>query len=235
MRNNDNDFIFCENCFVKIQTGFKHLDKEQLELLDFEKACNLYKRGDTIYHEGHKGGGVYCVNKGVLKLHKTGIDGKEQIIRFAKSGDIIGFRSVLSDEASCTTAKVIEDAVLCFIPSKLFIELASKNSEFSMHLIRLSCKELGESNKYILDLAQKTLRERVAEVLLLLYDTFGLNDENFIQVSLTREEVANIVGTATESVIRQLSDLKKEKVIDLKGRKIKLLEIPKLKKISEIF
>ncbi|MBN2892385.1 MAG: Crp/Fnr family transcriptional regulator [Bacteroidales bacterium] len=235
MRNSDNDFIFCENCFVKENTGFKHLGKEQIELLNYEKACNLYKRGDIVYHEGHKGGGVYCVNKGVLKLYKTGIDGKEQIIRFAKPGDLIGFRSVLSDESSCTTAKVIEDAILCFIPSKLFVELASKNAEFSMHLIRLSCKELGESNKYILDLAQKTLRERVAEVLLLLFDTFGLDEENYIQVSLTREEVANIVGTATESVIRQLSDFKKEGSIDLKGRRIKVLDLEKLKKISEIF
>lgn len=235
MRKNSNDFIFCKDCFVKIQTGFKHFSKEQLDLLDYEKVCNLYKRGDTVYHEGNKGGGVYCVNQGVLKLYKTGIDGKEQIIRFAKPGDMIGFRSILSDEASCTTAKVIDDAILCFIPAKLFIEFASKNAEFSMHLIRLSCKELGESNKYILDLAQKSLRERVAEVLLLLYDTFGLDKENYIQVSLTREEVANIVGTATESVIRQFSELKKEKVIELKGRKIKLLEIKKLKKISEIF
>lgn len=235
MRNNDNDFIFCENCLVKINTGFKYLEKEQIDLLNYEKACNLYKRGDIVYHEGHKGGGVYCVNKGVLKLYKTGIDGKEQIIRFAKPGDLIGFRSVLSDEPSCTSARVIEDAILCFIPAKMFVEMASKNADFSMHLIRLSCKELGESNKYILDLAQKSLRERVAEVLLLLHETFGLDEENFIQVSLTREEVANIVGTATESVIRQLSDFKKEKSIDLKGRKIKILDLEKLKKISEVF
>ncbi len=235
MRNSDNDFIYCENCYIRALTSFKHLNKEQLELLNYEKACNLYKRGDIVYHEGHKGGGVYCVNKGVLKLYKTGIDGKEQILRFAKPGDLIGFRSVLSDEAACTTAKVIEDAILCFIPSKLFVDIASKNSDFSMHLIRLSCKELGESNKYILDLAQKTLRERVAEIIILLYDTFGVDNEDFIQVSLTREEVANIVGTATESVIRQLSDFKKEGSIDLKGRKIKVKNIDKLRIISDIY
>lgn len=235
MRNNPKEFIFCEDCFVKIQTSFRSLSEDQINVLNYEKACNLYKRGDTVYHEGHRGNGVYCVNKGVLKLYKTGIDGREQIIRFAKAGDLIGFRSVLSNEISCTTAKVIEDAVLCFIPAKLFVQLAKDNAEFSMHLIKLSCKELGEANKYILDLAQKNLRERVAEVLLLLYETFELDKENIIKVSLTREEVANIVGTATESVIRQLSDLKKEKVIDLKGRKIKILDIKRLKKISGLF
>lgn len=235
MRNNPKKFIFCEDCFVKLHTSFRTLSEDQIDALNYEKACNLYKRGDTVYHEGHRGNGVYCVNKGVLKLYKTGLDGKEQIIRFAKAGDIIGFRSVLSDEISCTTAKVVEDAVLCFIPAKLFVQLAKDNSEFSMHLIKLSCKELGEANKYILDLAQKNLRERVAEVLLLLYDTFDLDKDNTIKVSLTREEIANIVGTATESVIRQLSDFKKEKVIDLKRRKIKINDLQKLKKISGIF
>ncbi len=232
MRNSPKEFIFCEDCFIKLKTGFRNLSPEQIDLLNYEKACNLYKRGDIIYHEGHRGNGVYCINRGIIKLYKTGIDGKEQIIRFAKPGDLIGFRSVLSEEVSCTTAKAIEDSVLCFIPSKLFIQLAKENPEFSMHLIRLSCKELGESNKYILDLAQKNLRERVAEVLLLLYDTFDIDIKNFIRVSLTREEVANIVGTATESVIRQLSEFKKEGVIDLKGRKIKLIKLKELKKIS---
>ncbi len=235
MRNNPQEFIFCEDCFVKLETGFRSLNSEQLEHLNYEKACNLYKRGDVVYHEGHRGNGVYCVNKGIVKLFKTGVDGKEQIIRFAKPGDLIGFRSVLSEEISCTTAKVVEDAVLCFIPAKLFVQLAKENAEFSMHLIRLSCKELGEANKYILDLAQKNLRERVAEVLLLLYDTFDLDDEKIIKVTLTREEIANIVGTATESVIRQLSELKKEGIIDLKGKKIKISDLNKLKKISGIF
>lgn len=235
MRNNPNEFVFCENCFIKIQTGFKNLSKEELEILDYEKACNLYKRGDIVYHEGHRGNGVYCVNRGILKLYKTGQDGREQIIRFAKAGDLIGFRSILSDEISCTSAKVLEDAILCFIPSKIFLNLAKENPDFSMHLIKLSCKELGEANKYILDLAQKSLRERVAEILLLLNETFEVDAENFLNISLTREEVANIVGTATESVIRQLSDLKKDGYIDIKGRKIKILDIDVLKKISGVF
>ncbi|MEA3452369.1 MAG: Crp/Fnr family transcriptional regulator [Bacteroidota bacterium] len=232
MRNNPNEYIFCKDCFKKKNSGFKHFSAEELETLDYEKACNLYRRGDVVYHEGHRGNGIYCVNSGVLKIYKTGIDGREQIIKFAKTGDLIGFRSILSNEISCSTAKVLEDAILCFIPSKVFLDLVKQNSSFSMHLIKLSCKELGESNKFILDLAQKSLRERVAEVLLLLNDTFEADKDDFLNISLTREEVANIVGTATESVIRQLSDLKKEKVIDIKGRKIKINDFKALRKIS---
>ncbi len=231
MKNSDSDLISCEKCF----TGFKYLNKEQTDLLNYEKSCSTYKKGEIIYHEGNKNANVYCVNDGILKLYKTGIDGKEQIIKFAKQGDLIGFRSILSNESSCTTAKVIEEAVLCSISSKLFMQLIKQNNNFAMYLMQVSCKELGNANKYILDLAQKTLRERVAEILILLYETFDIDDEKYIKVSLTREEIANMVGTATESVIRQLSEFKKEKIIDLKGRKIKVLNIEKIKKISEVF
>lgn len=225
----------CEICPFRYKTVFKHFTKEELDQITFEKGCNGYKRGNIIYHEGNRGNGIYCVNKGIIKIYKTGLDGKEQIIRFAKQGDIIGYRSILSNEPACTTTKAIEDAVLCFIPAKTLLTLVKNNPDFSMELIKLSCKELGEANKFILDIAQKTVRERLAEVLLLLKDSFGLDEENVLQVSLTREELANIVGTATESVIRLLSEFKADKLIQLNGRKIKLLDLKKLDKISNIF
>jgi CRP-like cAMP-binding protein len=224
----------CEFC-VRNNTIFKNLTKEEIERLSFEKSCNLYKRGDIIYHEGNRLGGVYCLSKGIIKIFKTGIDGREQIIRFAKAGELIAFRSILSSEPACTTVQVIEDAVLCFIPTADFLTLLRKNSEFSMDLMRLSCKELGDSNKFILDIAQKNVRERLAEVLLLLNSEFGVDEKGILKVSLTREELANIVGTATESVIRLLSEFKQDKLIELNGRKIKLLDISKLKKICDVY
>lgn len=225
----------CEMCPLRHKTVFRHFTKEEIDQLTFEKGCNFYKRGNIIYHEGNRGNGIYCVNKGIIKLYKTGLDGKEQIIRFAKPGDIIGYRSILSNEPACTTAKAIEDAVLCFIPAKTLINMVKNSTDFSMELIKLSCKELGEANKFILDIAQKTVRERLAEVLLLLKESFGLDEDNVLQVSLTREELANIVGTATESVIRLLSEFKTDKLIELNGRRIKLIDVKKLDKISNIF
>ncbi len=224
----------CENC-KRSNHLFKFLHEDELEGLGLEKTCNSYKKGDVIYHEGSRVNGVYCVNKGILKIFKTGIDGREQIIRFAKEGDIIGFRSVLINETACTTSKVLQDAVLCFIPSHKFLDLVKHNSEFSMSLMKLSCKELGESNKYILDIAQKNVRERLAEILLLLYEKFGTDEDGILEIILTREELANIVGTATESVIRLLSEFKHDNLIELIGRKIKILEPKKLQKISDVY
>jgi len=232
MRNLEN-IPACGDCF-KFNPLFNNLSNDEQAILTYEKGCNFYKRGNVIYQERNRISGVYCISQGIVKLVKTGIDGREQIIRFAQKGDIIGYRSILSQEHACTTAKVIEDAVLCFIPSSLFMNLVKENSDFSMHIMKLSLKELGEANKYILDIAQKTVRERLAEILILLMDTFDLDNDKYLKISLTREELANIVGTATESVIRLLSEFKMDKYIEVNGRRIKILNIAALKRLGGI-
>jgi len=214
---------------------FKDLSDDELEMVNQSMNSTLHKRGNTIYHEGSRINGTYLVVEGILKIFKTGFDGKEQIIRFAKAGDLIGFRSVISDELACSTTKVIQDTVLCYLPGETLEALIKQSAAFSMALMKLTCKELGESNKFLTDIAQKTVRERLAEVLLLLMDTFELDHDNTLQISLTREELANMVGTATESVIRLLSEFKSDKLIELNGRKIKLLNIPKLIKIGNVY
>ncbi len=214
---------------------FQALTDEEIASLNVDLETRIFPRGDILYEESHRINGVYFVEKGIIKIFQTGIDGKEQIIRFAKEGDFIGFRSVINNEQACTTAKVLDDSQLLFISANMFLHLAKQNPEFSMALMRMACKELGESNKYITDIAQKSVRERLAEVLLLLMDSFDLDAENFLKISLTREEIANMVGTATESVIRLLSEFKQDGLIELQGRRIKLLNIPKLIKIGNIY
>lgn len=224
----------CEHCF-KDNNIFKYLKKDEYDMISYIKNCNFFERGDIIYHEGNRVTGIYCVNQGIIKHYKTGIDGKEQIVRFSKKGDIFGFRSILSEELACTTTKVIEKAGLCFIPAEEFINLINTNAAFSMAIMKLSCGELGDANRYILDIAQKNVRERLAEILLLLYDNFGTSDDGYLSISLTRDELAGFVGTATESVIRLLSEFKTDGLIEINRRNLKLLNIDKLKKISEIF
>jgi CRP/FNR family transcriptional regulator, polysaccharide utilization system transcription regulator len=225
----------CEYCSSKFNNIFRHLTPEEHEMISLDKNCEPYKKGSVIYHEGNRISGCYCVSNGIIKIFKTGLDGQEQIVTFAKKGDIIGFRSVLSGELACTTAKVIEDAHLCFIPGETLVNLFKRNGEFSMDLMQLACKELGEANAYITDIAQKTVRERLAEVLIHLKNNFELDNDQFLQITLTREELANIVGTATESVIRLLSEFKSDKLIELHGRRIKLLDIKGLKKAGNVF
>lgn len=220
--------------FVSKSKVFNHLTSEELDILPFENGATKYRRNSIVYEEGSRISGFYLVCRGIIKIYKTGFDGKDQIIRFAKPGDIMGFRSTITGELACTTTKAIEDAEILYVPGELVKSYVHSNGNFAMDLLEIACNELGEANDYITDIAQKTVRERLAEVLIQLKWTFDLDKDNFLQIALTREELANIVGTATESVIRLLSEFKQDNLIELHGRKIKILEEAKLIKMSNL-
>jgi len=235
MKHPDIPVPFCDKCALETGAIFRYLTRDEVDMINFEKEFRQFRRGDVLYNEGSRISGFYCIHSGIIKVFKTGFDGKEQIIRFAKPGDIIAYRSVLSNEVACTSAKVIEDSQVCFIPAEILISLVKSNSSYAHELLKLACHELGEANSFITDIAQKTVRERLAAILLLLVHDFGLDEQNYLQISLTREELANIVGTATESVIRLLSEFKADKLVELTGRKIKVLDKKGLEKISKVF
>lgn len=220
--------------FLTTSTVFKHLTSDESDMLMLEGKLDKYRKSAVIYEEGSRINGFYVVCKGVIKIYKTGFDGKDQIIRFAKPGDVMGFRSTITGELACTTTKTIEDAEIVFVHANLVKSFVNSNGSFAMDLLQIACKELGEANDYITDIAQKTVRERLAEVIIQLKWSFNLDKDNFLQISLTREELANIVGTATESVIRLLSEFKQDQLIELHGRRIKILNEPKLIKISNM-
>lgn len=234
MKQNDTNVPLCDKCALETGSIFKHLKPEEVEMINFQKDFRQYRRGDILYQEGNRISGFYCIHSGIIKVYKTGFDGKEQIIRFAKTGEIIAYRSVLSNEVACTSAKVIEDCKVCFIPSEILVSFIKTNPTYALELMKLACHELGEANSFITDIAQKTVRERLAEILLLLVHDFGLDSQNYLRISLTREELANIVGTATESVIRLLSEFKTDRLVELNGRKIKILDKKGLEKISNV-
>ena len=235
MKQQEIQIPLCDSCSLETGSIFKYLTPDEVEALNYAKDFRQYKRGDILYQEGNRISGFFCIHKGIIKVFKTGFDGKEQIIRFAKDGDIIAYRSVLSNELACTSAKVIEDCQVCFIPSEILISFIKTNPAYALELLKLACHELGEANSFITDIAQKTVRERLAEILLFLVNDFGLDNDQFLNISLTREELANIVGTATESVIRLLSEFKSDKLVELNGRKIRILNKKGLEKISNVF
>ena len=224
----------CNSCTIRTHPLFRHLDTQELQEISLNKITETHKRASIIYREGNRMKGFYCVQKGIIKIYKTGMDGKEQIIRFAKPGDVIGYRSVVSNEPACTTTEVLEESILCHIPAEILLRLIQSNGNFAVELMKLTCKELGEANSYITDIAQKTVKERLAEILIHLDEEFGEDSTGVLKVSLTREELSNIVGTATESIIRLLSEFKNLAYLELNGRKIKILDKPGLKYIANI-
>ncbi len=226
--------LSCNSCTFRTHLLFRHLEEAELQEIMLNKITETYKRGSIIYTEGTRMKGFCCVQSGIIKIYKTGFDGKEQIVRFAKAGDIIGYRSVISNEPACTTTEVIEESVLCHIPAKFMFSLLRNNGGFAEEMMKLTCKELGEANSYITDIAQKTVKERLAEILIRLTEEFGVDSHGVLKISLTREELSNIVGTATESIIRLLSEFKSQGFLELNGRKIKILDKPGLRFLANI-
>ena len=213
---------------------FKSLTKEEHDLLNYKKTCIASKRGTIIYEEGCRISGFYFIIRGIVKIYKTGIDGKEQIIKFATKGDLFGYRSLLSDETACSTSKVIEDAIIYHIPYRIFLNLVETNPMFSLAMLRFACAELKDANDCITYFGQKKVKERLAEILLLLHKNFKSDTDESIQILLTREELANTIGAAKEVITRFITDFKREKLIDLKGRKIKIINFIELKKVAKL-
>lgn len=219
-------------CREKLKSRFSDLSDAELGSLLLPSPAKFYRKGSVIYEEGTKMKGCYFVYSGILKIYQTGQEGKEQIIKFEQSGDIFGFRSVISHEPACTSVKTLSDAILFYISGTSLLDLLKSNSGFAYEMIQITCKELGESNRYIRDIAQKSVKERLAEILILLARDFGMEEDGTLKLSLTREDLGNFVGTATETVIRLLSEYKTEGLVESQGRKIRLLDINRLKTIA---
>lgn len=199
------------------------------------KICSSYKKGETIFRQGAYAAGVYCINAGKIKLSMMGDEGKEQIIRMAKPGDIIGYKALLSGEKYNATAIAIEDTNICFIPKEIFLVILQKDASLSFEMMKVLSNELKRAEEKITHLAQKQVRERMAETILFLKETYGLDKDNHVNIQLSREEIANLVGTATETAIRLLSEFNKEHIIELSGKKIKILNHPKLVKTANLY
>lgn len=213
---------------------FKDLRESELE--EIEKKFNIVKlkKNSVVYREGCNVGGIYIVISGIIKIYKTGYEGKEQIVRFACNGEPVGFRSLITDEPACSTSEALVETVLCYIPGEEMLFLFKNNPEFAMTLLKIACDELGAANQFILHLSQLTVRERLAEVIIHLMKKFDLDEEHRLRIALTREDLANLVGTATESVIRLLSEFKTDNLIEVQGRYIKILDAPTLAKVANI-
>ena len=226
----------CDQCLAKGISIFADLTANQVESISETKVCKHYRKGQIIFFAGDSPNGLYCLQRGKVKLYKHGKDDKEQIVRLAKAGDLIGYRSLLSGETYSAFAVPMEDSILCYIPKSVFLSLLTANQNFSMRVLKLLSEELRHAEDRIVDMAQKPAKERLAEALLLLKDTYGLKPDNqTLNVVVTREELANIIGSATESTIRILSDFRQEGSIDFVGRKIRIIDQQALLKAANLF
>ena len=223
----------CEQCIVREFSSLKALSKDELLHMAECKTSFTIKKGDPIFAEGENINGVFCVKDGVCKLSKLSSNGKDQIVKLIKPGELLGQRSLISEEPTNLSAVALEDMQVCFIPKSEIMSFFNSNNNFSMNMMRTICGDLREADDHMVTMAQKTVKERLALTLLYLEDEFGKNSDGSLRLQLTREELAGMIGTATESCIRLLSELNKIGYIELKGKKIALKERHKLIRLAE--
>ncbi|MBS1572124.1 MAG: Crp/Fnr family transcriptional regulator [Bacteroidetes bacterium] len=210
------------------------ISEEDFKMYLSSKEEVSFQKGEVIFEDGEFPKGVFIIEKGTAKLSKCGVYGKDHILRFIKEGDMIGYRSLLCGEKFQAKAEAMTEIDARFIPTTTFQHLLEVDPKISYSMMQKFAYELGESANTVAFLAQKTVRERLAEILILLEQKLGSDPEGFIQISLTREEIANLIGTATESAIRLISEFKTDKLIEVDGRNIKILNREKLIKLGHV-
>jgi CRP-like cAMP-binding protein len=223
----------CEQCIVREFSSLKALNKEELLKMANCKTSYTIKKGEPIFEEGESVNGIYCIKDGICKLSKLSANGKDQIVKLVKPGELLGQRSMISDEATNLSAVALEDMEVCFIPKSEILGFFNQNNQFSMNMMKSICGDLKESDDHMVSMAQKTVKQRLAETLIYLDDNFGRNEDDSLHIQLSREELAGMIGTATESCIRLLSEFNKTSLIDLNGKKITIVDKNKLKRLAD--
>jgi CRP-like cAMP-binding protein len=222
----------CEQCIVREFSAIKALNKDELLKIADCKTSYTVKKGETVFDEGDALNGIYCIKDGICKLSKLSDNGKDQIVKLVKKGELLGQRSLISEESTNLSAVAVEDMQVCFIPKQEILQFFNENNQFSLNMMKSVCGDLKDADDNMVNLAQKTVKQRLAETLLKLESDFGIHEDGSLKIQLSREELAGMIGTATESCIRLLSELNKSGYIALTGKKITIIDKNKLKRFA---
>jgi CRP-like cAMP-binding protein len=204
--------------------------KEALKSLTEDRNINKFRKKQQIYAEGNRPTRLYYIEKGKVKVFKTNDYGKELVVGLYNEGEFLGYIPLIEGTSYRETAEALEDCELAIIPREDFEQLMNNNPEIAQKFIKLLARNISEKENQLLGLAYNSLRKKVAEALLALKNKFKGSEENF-SIDISRENLATVAGTATESLIRTLTDFRNEKIIDIADGKIKILNEKKLENL----
>ena len=211
------------------------LPPADLEMLSTHKTEQVYKKGDIIFREGAYAAGIFFVVNGKVKKYKVNKEGKEQIIYVANTGELIGYHAILSDDRYPDFAAALEESTIAFIPREDFLKTLSQSSLLNNRLLKTLSHEFTVLINSLTMFAQKSVRERLAVQLIVLREKYKVNAKPgmTIEINMSRDDLASLVGTARENVVRMLTEFKEENILQTRGRKILILDINKLIRIAD--
>lgn len=211
------------------------LNDEQREILASHFTLQTYKKNEVIHCEGETPTHLMCLLKGKVKVYKDGVGGRSQIIRVIKPVEYFGYRAYFSGADYITAAAAFEPSLICLIPMTTISQLLMQNNALAMFFIKQLSIDLGVADERTVSLTQKHIRGRLAESLIFLKESYGVEEDgSTLSIYLSREDLANLSNMTTSNAIRTLSQFATEKLIAIDGRKIKIIEEERLKKISKI-
>lgn len=226
----------CSTCENRGCGIFCNLSPSQLDSLKISKVVNNYRPHQAIFYAGNPPQGIYCIQSGKIKVYSLDTDGHQQIIRISGPGDLLGYGSLLSGERHDATAETLEDSTICFIEKRNFMHLLETHPKIALKFMQTLALDLQNAHRTMFTLAYKSVRERLAELLLLLHTRYGRKTSEGIRldISLTRREIAEIIGATQESVIRLVSEFRQKGYLQVDGHTIILRDLPNLTDTAHI-
>lgn len=218
----------------KSESVLMDLPAEDVELLTANKTEQLYSKGEIIFREAGYPSGIFYIIEGKVKKYKVDKEGREQIIYVANQGEILGYHAILSEDRYPDSAAALEKSRIAFIPKEDFLNTLQQSAVLSKRLLKTLSHEFAVLANSISAFAQKSVRERLALQLIILREKYKVNFQPGmpVEINISRNDLANIVGTVRESAVRILTEFKEAGIVQTKGRKIIVLDVNQLIKIA---
>jgi CRP-like cAMP-binding protein len=213
---------FCKSC-----------KKEWLPAIDCNRKVYQLKKGDVLFKEGEDVKGMFFITEGLVKVHKKWDDEKEMILRFANEGAIVGHRGLGGDTIYPVSATALAPTTVCFVDADFFTASLKINTDYLFELMMFFAAELKESEKRMRNLAHMNTKGRIAYALLSLQNKFGIAEDGFIKIILTRQDIASYTGTTYETLFKMMNEMADENILKFAEKRICILNLEKLQSLTE--
>ncbi len=230
------DLFPIEKFTSKSDSIFRNIPPDLKSFLESQMIDKTYRKGQPVFLEGSFSAGIFYLKEGLVKKYKTDHNGKEHILSICSVGELIGYSALLCNEPYPDSAMAIETSRLGFLPKEVFLKATNESNELMRCLLASLSHEFSVLANSVMVFAHMSVRERLALTLLILAAKFGKEGaSDLTEIVLSREELAHMVGTATETLTRLLQELKKEEIIELNAKKIIILKTKTLIELSKFY
>ncbi|HZL11837.1 MAG TPA: Crp/Fnr family transcriptional regulator [Prolixibacteraceae bacterium] len=231
-----NDLFPIEKFTSKSDSIFKNIPPDLRLFLESQMIDKTYRKGQPIFLEGSYSAGIFYLKEGLVKKYKTDHSGKEHILSLCSAGELLGYSALLCNEPYPDSAAAIETSRLGFIPKEVFLKATNESNDLMLGLLSSLSHEFSVMVNSVMVFAHMTVRERLALTLLILAEKFEKKDQSdLVEIVLSRADMANMVGTATETLVRLLQEFKKEGILEINAKKICILKTKTLIEMSKFY